>query len=77
MGSGKGIVTVDVSEGSGVDDPPPNKDGNKMVNIPLPTSMAKIIPQVINDCLFFKILSPQILLIPAANAAGDDIYYHK
>lgn len=55
---GKAIVIVDCSLGKGVDEPPPNMVGNKIVSSPLPTRMIKMIPQTFQDCLFLKTLSP-------------------
>jgi len=77
IGMGKGTVTVVVSEGSGVAELPPNREGRMMVMMPLPTRMAKIMSQVINDCLFFKSLSPLNSATVRPFAACSEIYYHN
>lgn len=78
-GIGNGIVTVVVSEGNGVVEPLLKKAGNKIVRRPLPTSIIKIIPHVINEFLFFKRPSPKSLwhALYQALSLRAPIYYHK
>ena len=58
-GIGSGMTTISPSRGIAVAEPPsPNNAGKKIVRMPLTISIAKMMNQVNNDCLFLKTPSP-------------------